>query len=158
MMKKLVETLPDKSALIERSYLLVKEKINQAIANKDICTIGLYGGSTPKPVYEKLAQASLPWHKIHVFWGDERYVAPDHPDSNQKMAREAWLDKVNIPAQNIHPMPTDSQNPQVDADKHEQELTQFFGLKSGEIPHFDLILLGMGDDSIQPLYFPIQML
>lgn len=154
MTKKFVETLPNKSVLIERSYLLVTEKISQAIANQDRCTIALAGGSTPKPVYEKLAQASLPWKKIHIFWGDERYVAADHADSNQKMAREAWLDKVKIPAQNIHPMPTNSENPEVDANKHEQELIQFFGLKSGEIPHFDLILLGMGDDGHTASLFP----
>lgn len=154
MMPKLVETLPDKSALIERAYLLVKEKIIQAITNQDLCTIALAGGGTPKPLYAKLAQESLPWHKIHIFWGDERYVSPQHPDSNQKMAREAWLNQVHIPEENIHPMPTDANNPQVDADRHQHELKQFFQLKSREFPHFDLILLGMGDDGHTASLFP----
>lgn len=153
-MKKLIEVLANKSSLIERSHLLVKEKIAQAIASKNQCTIALAGGSTPKPLYEALAQDSLPWDKIHVFWGDERYVDSNHPDSNQKMAREAWLHKVNIPENNIHPMPTQSQNPKEDALKHEQELKDFFGVKSGEFPSFDLILLGMGDDGHTASLFP----
>jgi 6-phosphogluconolactonase len=153
-MKKLVEILSDKSSLVQKSHLLVKEKIEQAIAAKNQCTIVLAGGSTPKPLYEALAQDSLPWDKIHVFWGDERYVASNDPDSNQKMAREAWLNKVDIPEKNIHPIPTQSQNPEEDALKHEQELKDFFGIKSGEFPSFDLILLGMGDDGHTASLFP----
>jgi 6-phosphogluconolactonase len=153
-MKKLVEILPDKSALIERAFVLIKQKIIAAIADKDLCTIALAGGSTPQPIYEAIAKETLPWEKIHVFWGDERYVPPQHPDSNQKMAREAWLNQVNIPEANIHPMPTGSENPQVDAELHEQEIAGFFGLKLGDIPHFDLILLGMGDDGHTASLFP----
>lgn len=153
-MKKLVETLPHKSALIERAHILVKQKIMAAIAAHDLCTIALAGGSTPKPIYEAIATEDLPWPKIHVFWGDERYVPPDHPDSNQKMAREAWLNKIDIPQTNIHPMPTGSANPQVDAEQYQQELSRFFQLKSGEIPHFELILLGMGDDGHTASLFP----
>ena len=153
-MKKFIEILPDKSALIERAHSIVTEKIKEAIAERDLCTIALAGGSTPKPLYEALAEDSLPWSKIHVFWGDERYVPSTHPDSNQKMARLAWLDRVEIPKSNIHPMPTDSQNPEIDAEKHQQELSQFFGSGSGEFPSFDLILLGMGDDGHTASLFP----
>jgi 6-phosphogluconolactonase len=153
-MQKFVEILPDKSALIERSHFLVLQKIQAAIATKDLCTIALAGGNTPKPLYEAIAKESLPWDKIHVFWGDERYVAPNDPNSNQKMARESWLNKVNISEKNIHPMPTNSENPEVDASKHEQELVEFFNLKTGEFPTFDVILLGMGDDGHTASLFP----
>ena len=153
-MKRFIEILPDKSALIAKTHLLVTEKIKQAINARNLCTIALAGGSTPKPLYEALAKDSLPWPKIHVFWGDERYVSPAHPDSNQKMARQAWLDRVEIPESNIHPMPTDSQNPKIDAEKHQQELRQFFGSNSGEFPRFELILLGMGDDGHTASLFP----
>ena len=153
-MKRFIEILPDKSALIAKTHLLVTEKIKQAINARNLCTIALAGGSTPKPLYEALAKDSLPWPKIHVFWGDERYVPPAHPDSNQKMARQAWLDRVEIPESNIHPMPTDSQNPKIDAEKHQQELRQFFRSNSGEFPRFELILLGMGDDGHTASLFP----
>lgn len=149
-----VEVLSDKISLIDRARELMVEKIKSAIAQRDQCTIALAGGGTPKPLYEKLAQESLPWEKIHIFWGDERYVPADHPDSNQKMAREAWLNQVPLPASNIHPMPTTGQNPQADAAKHEQEIREFFQCGAGEIPSIDIILLGMGDDGHTASLFP----
>ncbi len=86
--------------------------------------------------------------------GDERYVPPDHPDSNQGMARRAWLDKVAIPPINIHPIPTDEADPAAAASKHETQLEEFFQLQPGEIPTFDIILLGMGDDGHTASLFP----
>ena len=153
-MKKFVEILSDKPALIQRSLELVLTKINTAIATRGQCTIALAGGSTPKPLYEALADRPLPWQKIQVFWGDERYVPADHTDSNQKMARHAWLDKVDIPAANVHPMPTAAQNPQQDAQNHEIELRRYFKIAEGEFPLFDVILLGMGDDGHTASLFP----
>jgi 6-phosphogluconolactonase len=153
-MAKYIEIVGDKTALIERGLLLVEEKIASAIQERGQCIIALAGGNTPKPLYEKLASKSLPWDKIHVFWGDERYVDPTHPDSNEKMAREAWLNKVNIPASNIHAMPTGAGKPAVDAKKHDQELRDFFQVSPEEFPVFDLILLGMGDDGHTASLFP----
>lgn len=153
-MGKHVEVLPDKAALIERSLALVLAQMQQAISLRDRCTIALSGGSTPEPLYEAIADQDLPWDKIHVFWGDERYVPPDHPDSNQGMARRAWLDKVNIPPANIHPMPTDSSDPAVDAQKHEAHLREFFQIPEGEFPALDIVLLGMGDDGHTASLFP----
>jgi 6-phosphogluconolactonase len=153
-MNKNLEVLPDQKALIERSLNLVVSKIKAAIAERDRCTIALSGGSTPKALYQALAQENLPWEKIHVFWGDERYVSAEHPDSNQRMAGEAWLDRVNIPEGNIHPMPTDAGDPAIDAQKHDRELQEFFGGSAGEIPVFDIILLGMGDDGHTASLFP----
>lgn len=105
-------------------------------------------------MYEALSRENLDWDKIHIFWGDERYVPPDDPDSNQRMARTAWLDRVNIPAANIHPMPTQSGDPALDAQQHEAELQQFFKLPEGEFPSFDVILLGIGDDGHTASLFP----
>ena len=154
LMGKIVEVLPSQADLISRSLTLVQEKIHEAIAQREICTIALSGGSTPKALYEAIAKQNLPWEKIHVFWGDERYVPPDHPDSNQKMAREAWLDRVNIPSSNIHPMPTTAGNPETDALQHQTELEQFFAVSAGEMPIFDIVLLGMGDDGHTASLFP----
>jgi 6-phosphogluconolactonase len=153
-MQKFVEILPDKTALIKRSLSLVVTKLQTAIEQEEKFTIALAGGNTPKPLYEALATQSLPWEQIHVFWGDERYVPAEHPDSNQKMARQAWLERVNIPEKNIHPMLTTAADAQLDAQRHEAELHQFFQVGSGEIPIFELILLGIGDDGHTASLFP----
>ena len=153
-MQKIVEVLPDKEALIKRSLEVILSKIQEAIEKSDRFTIALAGGGTPKPLYEAIATQNLPWEKIHVFWGDERYVPADHPDSNQGMARNAWLDKVNIPAANIHPMPTEGTSPLADAQKYEAQLQEFFGIPAGTFPDFDVILLGIGDDAHTASLFP----
>jgi 6-phosphogluconolactonase len=153
-MNRVIEVLAAREKLIERSLDLVCSQVRAAIAERGICTLVLSGGSTPKPLYEAISEQSLPWEKIHVFWGDERYVPADHPDSNQKMAREAWLDRVNIPHSNIHPIPTDSDNPALDAKKYEQQLLRFFAVTAGEFPTFDIVLLGIGDDGHTASLFP----
>ncbi len=153
-MNKNVEVLADKEKLIERSLEIILCQIKTTLEHRDQFTLVLSGGSTPKPLYEKLAAQKLPLEKIHIFWGDERYVAPDHADSNQLMARQAWLDQVSFPAENIHPIPTTGGDPAADAQQHEAELRQFFQVTPGEFPRFDLILLGMGDDAHTASLFP----
>jgi 6-phosphogluconolactonase len=106
-------------------------------------TIALSGGSTPKPVYERLAGASYPWSEVDAFFGDERCVPPDHPDSNFRMANEALLSKV--PAR-VHPMYD------CDPDAYEAELRAVFG--NVEVPSIDLNFLGIGDDGHTASLFP----
>lgn len=154
MTNKSLEILPSKEALIERSLQLVLKKMMVAVKERGICTIALSGGSTPKPLYEAIATQDLPWDKIHVFWGDERYVPPTHPDSNEGMARSAWLSKVPIPEGNIHPMPTNEPEPAMAAQKHEIQLQEFFKTASGTFPALDVVLLGMGDDGHTASLFP----
>ncbi len=153
-MQKFVEIQETKTDLIKRSLELVLTKLQMALESRGKATIALAGGSTPKPLYEALSKQTLPWEKIHVFWGDERYVAPTHSDSNQLMARQAWLDRVDIPPSNIHAMPTGSGEPDTDARQYETELKEFFQLSEGELPVFDIILLGMGDDGHTASLFP----
>lgn len=153
-MNKKVEVLPDQGALIARALELILSKIETAIEARSLFTIALSGGSTPGPLYEAIATQKLPWDKIHVFWGDERYVPPNHPDSNLLMARRTWLDRVDIPPDNIHPMPTDEAEPAVAAAKYEQHLQEFFHSSPGELPSMDVILLGMGDDAHTASLFP----
>lgn len=152
-MIKNVEVLTDKTALVQRSLQLVLEKCHQAIAERGMFTLALSGGSTPKPLYEAIATQDLPWDKVQVFWGDERYVPPDHPDSNEGMARKAWLDQVPIPAANIHAMPTDDADPAVSAQRYERTLQEVFQTQA-ELPALDVILLGMGDDGHTASLFP----
>lgn len=149
-----VEVLPHKQDLLSRALAVMKTEISRSLAARGQCAIALAGGSTPKPLYEALAQLDLPWSKIHIFWGDERYVPADHPDSNQRMAREAWLDHVDFPPENIHPMATTSNDPAQDAQIHEGQLQEFFATAPGEFPAFDLVLLGIGDDAHTASLFP----
>ncbi|MBD2361854.1 6-phosphogluconolactonase [Anabaena minutissima FACHB-250] len=153
-MNKTVEVLPDQSALVARSLDLILTKLDTAIKEQGKFTIALSGGSTPKPLYEAIAQQQLPWDKIHVFWGDERYVPPNHPDSNELMARRAWLDRVDIPAANIHAVPTLDNDPGRSAAKYEQHLQAFFQSAPGEFPALDVVLLGIGDDAHTASLFP----
>lgn len=153
-MKRTIEVLPDKTSLIQRSLDLILEKLRLAILDRGSFSIALSGGSTPKPLYEALAQQDLPWDKILVLWGDERYVPPNHPDSNEGMARAAWLSRVPIPPENIYPMPTNEADPAKAAQKYEQTLQQVFQTPPGTFPAVDLILLGMGDDGHTASLFP----
>jgi 6-phosphogluconolactonase len=149
-----VDVLVNKQILIERALVSVTTRITKAIAERGQATIALSGGSTPRPLYEALARQALPWEKLHVFWGDERYVPADHPDSNQRMARLAWLDQVDIPEANLHPMPTTAGNPETDAQNYENDLATFFQVEAGHFPSFDLVLLGLGDDGHTASLFP----
>jgi 6-phosphogluconolactonase len=153
-MPQFVEILPNKTALIDRALELVVAKIRAAIEERGQCSIALSGGSTPKPLYEALSTQSLPWQDVHFFLGDERYVPPEHPDSNQLMIRNALLDKLDLDDTNIHFMPTTAGDPQKDLELHHKQLKSFFQIKDGEFPIFDLILLGMGDDGHTASLFP----
>ncbi len=141
---------PDRQALIDAALKSIVERIWMAVAERQSCSIALSGGSTPEPLYAALAQQDLPWAQIHIFWGDERYVAPTHRDSNYGMAKRVWLDLVPLPATNIHPVPTDLATPQLAAAAYERELE----LAAGSMPQFDIILLGMGDDGHTASLFP----
>ncbi len=118
----------------------------------------LSGGSTPKRAYELLADlgASLDWQMVHLFWGDERFVPLDHQDSNFRMAREALIDHVSIPAAQVHPIPTNSETPERAAALYEATLQGFYGGKTldPERPLFDVTLLGLGEDGHTASLFP----
>ena len=149
-----VRICPDRQTLVETAHTLIIERVQTALAERQSCSIALSGGSTPQPLYAALALADLPWDRIHIFWGDERYVPASDPDSNYGMTRRVWLDLVPIPAANVHPIPTDLPQPQLAAAEYDRQIAAHFGLESGSIPVFDLILLGMGDDGHTASLFP----
>jgi 6-phosphogluconolactonase len=133
-----------------------------AQASNGAFAINLSGGSTPKRLYERLAApviaSRFPWKRTHWFWGDERFVPHDHPDSNYRMAREAFLSRVAIPANNIHAVPTEGLSPNEAANAYEATLKRFYGadtLAPGR-PLFDVTLLGIGDDGHTASLFPGQ--
>lgn len=145
-----IEIYPDRTELVARSLELVQARIKTAVAEHGRCAIALAGGSTPKPLYEALAKLDLPWSNLHIFWGDERYVPIDHPDSNAGMAKAAWLDQVAIPPTQIHIMPTHFEQPKEAAEAYEKLLKDVLGYQ----PTFDIVLLGMGDDGHTLSLFP----
>jgi 6-phosphogluconolactonase len=128
-----------------------------AVAERGRFTIALSGGSTPKSMYTLIAanaSATLPWDQMFFFWGDERHVPPDNPDSNYLMAKEALLSKVAIPPANVFRVPTENPDAAAAAADYEQTLRKFFALAPGEFPRFDLILLGLGPDGHTASLFP----
>jgi 6-phosphogluconolactonase len=124
--------------------------------------ICLSGGSTPRLLYEKLATpaiaADFPWNRVHWFWGDERFVPHDHPDSNYRMTREALLSHVPIPSDNIHAIPTEGLSPEAAAAAYEKTLKRFYGtdVLSPDRPLFDVTFLGIGEDGHTASLFPGQ--
>ena len=130
----------------------------EATATDAQFNVALSGGSTPKALYRLLTSEAfrqkIPWDKVHLFWGDERCVPPDHADSNYRMVRESLLEHVPIPEQNIHRVLGEEKDPAVAASKYELLLKGSFGLTSSTLPRFSLVLLGMGDDGHTASLFP----
>jgi len=134
-------------------------RAQDAVQAKGIFTVVLSGGSTPKSLYTLLAddvtlRAAVPWDKVHFFWGDERHVPPDHPDSNYRMAHEALLSKVLVPAANVQRIKSEYPEAHRAADEYDQRLREFFAVTVGHFPQFDLLLLGMGPDGHTASLFP----
>jgi 6-phosphogluconolactonase len=130
---------------------------NQVIAARGKFTVALSGGSTPKGLFTLLASGlvrSIPWDKIFFFWSDERHVPPDDPESNYRMANEAMLSKVPVPPKNIFRIRAEEKDANIAAREYEQTIQDFFALKPGEFPRFDLIHLGMGPDGHTASLFP----
>jgi len=136
-------------------YLL--ELCAAAIRLRGVCNLALSGGSTPLTLYRILAGRSLRptvnWHRVHLFWGDERYVPHDDPRSNFGQAYAAWLRDAPILRENIHPMPTHYADPDDAARAYEATLRAHFG-DTKPYPAFDLVLLGLGDDGHIASLFP----
>jgi 6-phosphogluconolactonase len=118
--------------------------------------VALSGGSTPKSLYALLASGSIPnipWDKIFFFFGDERFVPPDHPDSNYRMVHETGL-FFKVSDGQVFRVPTEEKDSETAASDYELKLLKFFNLKPGEFPRFDLILLGLGPDGHTASLFP----
>lgn len=128
-----------------------------AIRDRGRFTVALSGGSTPRGLYSLLASEvvpRLPWDKIFFFFGDERHVPPDDPDSNYRMVREAMLSKIAIPAENVFRVQAENNDADAAARAYEETVKHFFHLAPGQIPRFDLILLGLGPDGHTASLFP----
>ncbi|MDH4281232.1 MAG: 6-phosphogluconolactonase [Myxococcales bacterium] len=122
-----------------------------SLLSKGWFRVALSGGSTPKLLYEVLAsdafRTRFPWPRVLWYWGDERFVPHDHPDSNYRMAREAMLDEAPVPPENIFPMPVDG-TPEEAAMRYERTLQEAYGrtVLDPAKPLLDINLLGLGED------------
>jgi 6-phosphogluconolactonase len=128
-----------------------------AVQQRGRFTIALSGGSTPRGLFNLLAtnaRTVLPWDRMFFFWGDERHVPPTDPDSNYRMADETMLSKIPVAAGNVFRMAAENPDAAAAAEAYEQTLQKFFQLEPGQVPVFDLILLGMGPDGHTASLFP----
>jgi 6-phosphogluconolactonase len=143
-----IEILPDPPALAHR---VAEWMTAAALAAKGPFRVSLSGGSTPKTLYGILAsdefRSRFPWRRVSWYWGDERFVPYDHPESNYRMTREAMLSKVPVPPENIHPVPADG-TPDEAAGRYERTLQDAYGAATLDPtrPVFDITLLGLGPD------------
>lgn len=147
-----IQIYEDKQELAEAAARDFAERATAAIEERGRFTVALAGGSTPKATYEILARDyadGIDWSRVHVFFGDERTVPPDHEDSNYRMAREALLD--HVPVGSVHRMRGELP-PEEAACSYEEKLREFFG-DSGP-PSIDLVMLGIGEDGHTASLFP----
>jgi 6-phosphogluconolactonase len=152
-----IRTLTTPQELFAAAAEEVVRTANEAVAQRGRFTIALSGGSTPKSLYNLLAtnaRTALPWDRMFFFWGDERHVPPTDPDSNYRMADETLLSKIPVLAGNVFRIKAENPDAAAVAEAYEQTILKFFQLKSGEVPNFDLILLGMGPDGHTASLFP----
>jgi 6-phosphogluconolactonase len=149
-----IRIFPNLQRLIKAAAELFLGSASDAIRQNGLFTIVLAGGATPQPLYEYLGSDSsadaLDWSRVHFFWGDERCVAPDHPESNFRTANQAVLVPRAISPANIHRIQGEL-DPVQAASAYQEELNHFF---QGSPPRFDLILLGMGSDGHTASLFP----
>ncbi len=151
-----IRILENPAGLFRAAALEFSKLANEAVRARGRFCVALSGGSTPKGLYALLATGVVPvsWEKICFFWGDERHVPPDDPESNYRMANEALLSKVPVLPENVFRILGEEKDAQVAAKKYEETLVKFFELKESNFPRFDLILLGMGPDGHTASLFP----
>lgn len=151
-----IKVYPDKKRLAQAAAEHFADQAAQAIVDRGRFCAALAGGSTPRAMYSLLAGtqfAGLDWARIYLFWGDERCVPLDHPDSNYRMAKEVLLDHIPIPTDHVYPMYNGAPEEE-SAMVYQRVLADFFPPSNAEKRTFDLVLLGMGDDGHTASLFP----
>ena len=146
-----IRILKDGPAIARRAAELFVEAAQSAVQRAGSFAVALAGGSTPKILYSLLAtdpvlRAKLPWDKMQLFFGDERHVGPDDSQSNYKMAFDTMIGKAPIKPEQVHRMKGELPDAKQAAREYQQELQKHFQLKEGQLPRFDLVLVGMGDE------------
>jgi 6-phosphogluconolactonase len=154
-----IRILSDGAAIAKRAAQEFVQAAASAVREKGSFHVALAGGSTPKALYSLLAtdqalRSQVPWDKTHLFFGDERHVGPEHPDSNYRMATEAMISKVPLKPQQVTRIKGEYPDTEQAALEYEKSLRDNFKLKAGEYPRFDLLLAGMGNEGHTLSLFP----
>ncbi len=154
-----IRILADGAAIAKRAAQEFVQAAAAAIRVKSSFNVALAGGSTPRALYSLLVndptlRSQVPWDKIHLFFGDERHVAPDHPDSNFRMAMEAMISKSPLKPEQVTRIKGEYPDADQAALEYEKALREYFKLKDAEYPRFDLVLAGMGNEGHTLSLFP----
>jgi len=153
-LKEKIRIQVDYDTLSKNAAEHIFQLIQSTLVDQDRFTLALAGGSTPAKLYDLLGSLyaeRIPWEKVYLFWGDERNVPHDHQNSNHRSAKEHLLDKIEIPTENVFPVPVAPSSVSTAAQEYENQLREFF---QTDLPKFDLILLGIGDDGHTASLFP----
>ena len=155
-----MRVFPDTESLVEGAAARIAEQLTQAIAERGRANLALSGGNTPRRIHQRLASPpyrdQVDWPRVHVYFGDERCVPPDDPQSNYGMARLTLLDHISLPPGNVHRIRGEEEPPRA-AELYRAELESAFGASSAAGPppaSFDLVLLGLGEDGHTASLFP----
>jgi 6-phosphogluconolactonase len=154
-----IRILPDSAAIARRAALEFIQAAAEAVKQRSVFNVALAGGSTPKALYGLLAtdaalRGQVPWDKMHLFFGDERHVGPDQPDSNFRMVTESLLSKAPLQAAQVSRIKGEYPDTEQAALEYEKVLREYFKLKDQEYPRFDLVLVGMGNEGHTLSLFP----
>ena len=158
-MEREIRILEDGAAIAKHAAREFVQAAASAVHEKGSFNAVLAGGSTPKTLYSLLVndptlRSQVPWDKIHLFFGDERHVAPDHPDSNFRMATETLISKSPVKPEQVTRIKGEYPDADRAALEYEKALREYFKLKNGEYPRFDLVLAGMGNEGHTLSLFP----
>ena len=158
-MEREIRILSDGAAIAQRAAHEFVQAAASAVREKGAFSVALAGGSTPKALYNLLAtdaalRSQVPWDKMHLYFGDERHVGPEHPDSNFRMASEAMISKAPLKPEQVTRIKGEYPDTEQAALEYEKALRESFKLKDGEYPRFDLLLAGMGNEGHTLSLFP----
>lgn len=154
-MERSVKIFQNPAELAEKLAEDIVIMINKSAKKNKAFTVALSGGSTPELLFSMLGEKyakTVPWNFIHFFWGDERCVAPDSPESNYGMTKKYLFDKIAVNSLNIHRIKGENE-PSVEAERYSSEISQNTSERNG-LPQFDLVMLGLGDDGHTASVFP----
>jgi 6-phosphogluconolactonase len=154
-----IRILADGAAIAKRAAQEFVQAAGAAVSARGSFNVALAGGSTPKALYGLLVndpalRSQVPWDKTHLFFGDERHVPPDHPDSNFRMASEAMISKSPLKREQVTRIKGEYPDADQAALEYEKALRDYFHLKSEDYPNFDLLLVGMGNEGHTLSLFP----
>lgn len=154
MLRKRVFIFDNKINLADFFLKKWQEIAQKAFLEKGYLAVALSGGKTPVFFYRKLKKCHLPWSKVHIFLADERFVERGSPDSNYGIIYGSLLKDIRIPIENIHSVSVDASSAKTSTMRYDRELRAFFKLKSRQLPRFDIVVLGVGEDGHVASLFP----